>query len=180
MDSSGSIGPDDFEKQKDFVKDLARIFRLGPGASRAAVVTYDDLPIVRANFDDFDSTYEFANAIDSINQTRGGTRIDRALVKTSDMFKSARKNVPKVLITLTDGSQTPDQDSIPLDQARQLLRDQTVRIYAVGVGHSINVTQLRSIVESNSDVFLVDSFVELLRKSQTIAERTCSQISNSK
>lgn len=180
MDSSGSIGHDDYEKQKDFVKDLARVFRIGPGASRAAVVTYDDFPIVRANFDDFDSTDSFAEAVESINQTRGRTRIDHALVKTSEMFKSARKNVPKVLIALTDGAQTPDPGSLPLDEASQLLRDQGVKVYALGVGHQVNVTQLRSMVESNSDVFLVDSFVDLLRKSQSIAEKACSEIGSSK
>ena len=180
MDSSGSIGAVDFERQKDFVKDLARIFSVGPGASRAAVVTYDDYPIVRSNFGDFDSTDEFAKAVDGINQTRGRTRIDLALKKTSEMFKSAQKNIPKVLIALTDGSQTPDPDAIGLDVASQLLRDQNVRIYALGVGHRINVTQLRSMVESNSDVFLVDSFVDLLRKSQTIAEKACLEIGNGK
>ncbi|XP_078356380.1 collagen alpha-4(VI) chain-like, partial [Oculina patagonica] len=179
MDSSGSIGAVDFERQKDFVKDLARIFSVGPGASRAAVVTYNDYPTVRSNFGDFDSTDEFAEAVESINQTRGRTRIDRALAKTSEMFESARKNVPKVLIALTDGSQTPDPDAIALDVASQSFRDQNVRVFALGVGHQINVTQLRSMVESNSDVFLVDSFVDLLRKSQTIAEKACSEIVSS-
>lgn len=176
MDSSGSISAIDFERQKDFVSDLARIFSIGPGASRAAVVTYHDYPTVHSNFGDFDSTEDFAEAVDSINQTRGRTRIDRALVKTSEMFKSARKNIPKVLVALTDGAQTPDPDAIALDVASQLLRDQNVRVFALGVGHYINITQLRSMVESNSDVFLVDSFEDLLRKSQTIAEKACKEI----
>ena len=138
MDSSGSISLDDFERQKDFVIDLVRVFPIGPSASRAAVVTYHDWPNVRANFNDFDSTDSFVKAVDAINQTRGRTRIDRALIKTSEMFKSARRNVQKVLITLTDGAQTPDPDSMALDEASQLLRDQGVKVYALGVGHMIN------------------------------------------
>ena len=180
MDSSGSIGFDDFERQKDFVIDLARIFQIGPGASRAAVVTYHDWPTVRANFDDYDTTDSFVKAVDSINQTRGRTRIDRALKQTSEMFKSARKNVVKVLIALTDGIQTPDPDAMPLDAASQLLRDQGVKVYSLGVGHAINKTQLRSMVERDSDVFLADSFTDLLRKSQEVAEKACSEIRNSK
>ena len=35
-------------------------------------------------------------------------------------------------------------------------------------------------VESNSDVFLADSFVDLLRKSQEIAVEACRKITNSK
>ena len=174
MDSSVSAG--DFEKQRDFVRDLARIFSLG--ASRAAVVTYDDKATVRINFDDFDSTFEFANAIDRISQiqTQGGSRIDLALKKTSDMFKSARINVPKVLIALTNGSHT--EDSMALSQPVQLLRDQNVRIFAVGIGSNVDINKLKSLVESDADAFLVDLFVDLLRKSQTFADNTCSQISN--
>lgn len=180
MDSSGSIGDDDYEIQKDFVKDLTRIFPIGPSASRAAVVTYNDYPTVRVNFGDFDNTASFVEAIESINQTRGQTRIDRALVKTSEMFESARGNVHKVLIVLTDGAQAPDPDSLPLEEASQLLRDQGVTVHALGVGREINVTQLRSIVESESDVVLVDSFVDLLRKSQSIAAKACLEIGNGK
>ena len=182
MDSSGSIGDDDYEIQKDFVKDLTRIFPIGPSTSRAAVVTYKDYPTVRVNFGDFDNTASFIEATESlsINQTRGRTRIDRALVKTSEMFESARENVHKVLIVLTGGAQAPDPDSLPLDEASQLLRDQGVTVHALGVGRQINLTQLRSIVESESDVVLVDSFVDLLRKSQSIAANACLEIGDGK
>lgn len=180
MDSSGSIGHDDFQRQKRFVNDLARIFRIGPDASRAGVVTYHDFPTVRAHFPDYDDPDLFAKAVSSINQTRGRTRIDKALAKTSEMFQSARKGIPKVLIALTDGAQTPDPDAVELDVASQPLRDQGVRVYALGVGHQINITQLRSMVESNSDVFLVDSFGELLRRSKSIAQKACIGIVNRK
>ena len=180
LDSSGSIGYNDYEIQKDFVKDLVRIFPIGPSASRAAVVTYNDYPTVHVNFGDFDNTASFVEAIESINQTQGRTRIDRALVKTSEMFESARKDAQKVLIFLTDGAQAPDPDSLPLDEASQLFRDQGVRVHALGVGNQINVTQLRSIVKSESDVVLVDSFVDLLRKSQSIAAQACLETGNGK
>ena len=176
MDSSGSISDIDFQKQRDFVKDLVRIFNISPAGSRAGVVTYSDFPTVRAEFGRYESSEKFARAVDRIDHDRGRTRIDRALKKVSEMFESARKNVNKILIVLTDGRQTPDPNAVGLKKASVPLRERGVRTYAIGVGHDINSEELESMAGSKENVFTVDSFQDLVRQSQSIAERACHEV----
>lgn len=40
MDESGSVGKDEFTKEKNFVKALAGNFQIGPNAAQFGVITY--------------------------------------------------------------------------------------------------------------------------------------------
>ena len=97
MDSSASVGPYEYKQEKRFVKDLARIFEIGP--SRAGVVIYSDEPKVMVKFGDQDNLQSFAKAIDDIRFMEGRTRIDKALKKVSELFLTARPRTPKVSTT---------------------------------------------------------------------------------
>lgn len=79
MDTSGSISVDDYRLEKQFVKDLARIFRIDDDASHAAAIIYNDDPHVMIKLGDHRSTDDFAKAVDAIPYLRGRTRIDKAL-----------------------------------------------------------------------------------------------------
>lgn len=94
----------------------------------------------------------------------------------SRTFQSARPNVRKVLVLLTDGRQTQDPDVVALDVASKPLKDMGVKIYAVGVGHKIDKNELEQIASKPSDVFTVDSFTALLGESQTIAAKACGDV----
>ena len=94
MDSSASIGPYEYEQEKSFVKDLARIFQ--EGGTRAGVVIYSDDPEVMVKFDEKNDLESFAKAVDEIEFLGNRTRIDKALESVSKLFLTARREVPKV------------------------------------------------------------------------------------
>jgi len=79
MDTSGSISKSDYRLEKQFVKDLARIFRVDVDASRAAVIIYNDDPHSQIKLGEYTSPDEFAKAVDKIPYLHGRTRIDKAL-----------------------------------------------------------------------------------------------------
>lgn len=81
-----------------------------------------------------------------------------------------------MLVVLTDGRQTQDPDAVPLDAASKPLKDMGVKIYSVGVGHSIDLQELRQIANDPRDVFTADSFTALLGQSQTVAARACGDV----
>jgi hypothetical protein len=108
------------------------------------------------------------------------TNFIKMLFNICRIFRNARTTVRKVLVVLTDGRQTQDPDAVPLDVASKPLKDMGVKIYAVGVGHKIDLQELRQITEDPADVFTVDSFTALLGESQTIAERACGDVSGNK
>ena len=42
MDGSGSIGTSNFEKEKDFVKDLCNGFKISPNETKVSLITFTD------------------------------------------------------------------------------------------------------------------------------------------
>ena len=174
MDTSSSIGRRDYNKEKQFVKDVARIFRIRDGGSRAATILYNSQPNTVIKFSHHSSYEGFARAVDKMPYLLGQTRIDRGLREANDLFLSdARSNAAKILLVLTDGKQTTDPDAINLRTASQPLRDQGVQILAIGVGHNISMKEIHDMVDTRSHAFTPESFSELLKLSKTIAERAC-------
>lgn len=128
MDSSGSISKDDYDKEKDFVKQLANIFDISLGQARASVIIYDDNPKLIFGFEDELDNRNASAIIPSLEHLKGRTRIDKALAMAERVFTDARPTVPRIVFILTDGKQTADYDAKPLDVASQPLK---VRIVLV-------------------------------------------------
>jgi len=122
MDSSGSISQDDYNKEKEFVKQLANIFDISLGQARAGVIIYDDNPKLIFGFEDELDNRNVSAIIPSLEHLKGRTRIDKALAVAESVFTDARPTVSRIAFILTDGKQTNDYDAIPLDVASQPLK----------------------------------------------------------
>lgn len=99
MDSSGSLGPDDYSKERTFIKSIIRELVTASPHSRIGIVHFSDYAEVAIDFKNFAtmslSTVE-AN-IDRLPYEQGRTRIDRALdVANRGLFTSKRNGVPQV------------------------------------------------------------------------------------
>ena len=94
---------------------------------------------------------------------RGYKRIDKGLLVAANyVFTKSRPGVPKVAILTTNGKLTPVPDAIPLANASRPLKQQGVRIFAVGVGRNVAIQELLEITERREDVILVKNFFHLL------------------
>ena len=100
IDSSGSIGPANWERMKQFLKAVVSKLDISPTATRIAVIAYSTEPEVVMLFSDRQSTEDVNRAFDSMRWQRGFTFTDRALkLADSDLFQTAngmRPSVPKV------------------------------------------------------------------------------------
>jgi len=92
------------------LKHVAEIFGVGRSASRVGVVTFSHKAEHSITLNDHDDLYSFSKAVDDIPLMGSITRIDLALRKAQkEMFKvqnGARDGIVKILVLLTDGSQT--------------------------------------------------------------------------
>lgn len=180
MDASNSIGEVDFQKERDFVHSLASAFTFGRNETAAAVITYSDIATLNIPLGHHFSAERFKQAVERIPYTLGRTRIDKALkLASTDIFSDrggTRPGLPKLMVILTDGVQTPDPDAIPLSEAVIPLQNKGVTIFAVGVGSKINHNELRSMVQRDDDVFTATDFDDLLNKAYQISERTCEDV----
>jgi receptor-type tyrosine-protein phosphatase Q len=88
LDNSGSVGYNNFQRMKSFVKDLTDFYKLGPDETRVSVMSFASSARIHIAFSAyFSDKRRFDSAVDSISYTGGGTATATALnLAYSDMF----------------------------------------------------------------------------------------------
>jgi len=167
LDSSGSLRTD-YGKEKAFLKSLAAAFGVSQKASRAGVVTFSYYTEHSIKLSDHDDVISFNKAVDNIPLMGSTTRIDKALRLTQkEMFSlanGARAGIPKVVILLTDGSQTQDAGAEDPGDVADELRNAGINILVVGIGKGINATELAHIAGGDSKAYSASTFDELISR----------------
>lgn len=161
MDSSTSVGRDGFNKEKEFVKSLAKYFNVSPGNSRAAVVAYSNFARTILKFTNYQSETDFNDKLDAEPWYGGSRRIDRALEAAATLLSQARPKVPKIVVLVTAGQQTTSIDTMPLGEAARPLKNMGAKTVVVTVGRKADFKNLLSVVNSINDLFGVKLFDDL-------------------
>ena len=162
LDSSGSIGEEDWQLVLNFTKSVVRGFTVGYNNVQVGVNYYGNRATLAFHLNDYNSTDEVMEAIDDIpwkdqkTNTSGGIRM-----MYRDMFTEehgARSDVPWIGIVITDGESNVDvNDTQPeADNAR----DAGVIMFALGIGDQVSQDELISIGDKPSSdfVFNADDF----------------------
>lgn len=72
LDSSSPVKPEQFRKEKEFIKSLAKRLYVGiVEKTFAAVVNYGSFPLTNIGFDDYSSFQEFERSVDEITPADG-------------------------------------------------------------------------------------------------------------
>lgn len=171
MDSSGSIGRADYDREKQFVKDLTNVFQVSSNATRVSTIIYSDFPKLIFDFDTYSNKQSINTAIDNLEYLGNRTRIDKALALALTVFSKSRSSVPRIAFVLTDGKQTEDYDAKPLDIAVRPLHDLGVQVYVIGIGSYIEQDELYLLARRREDVFFVSSFEILLQQTYRIVNQ---------
>ena len=121
VDTSGSISDENFVKQKDFIKVLASAFDPSIEDHQLGLISYSSDAQVEVSFRDKADAAQFESAVDRVPHTKGRTRLDKALaLAATQMFSTSggtRSGKRKIMVILTDGRQSQDPDTIPLQEA---------------------------------------------------------------
>ena len=141
LDGSSTVGRMGFEKVKDFTADIASSFNIGPAAVRVGVIAYSrrrTVPRFKFQLNSYSDLKSLRRGITGRYPIRfpyGTTWTDYALryVRKTALLKAngAREGVPKFVVVVTDG-ESNDPESTQVEA--QLLKDQGVTIFSVGVG----------------------------------------------
>lgn len=165
IDSSGSL-KDDYKLEKDFVKSLALAFGVSKYGSRCAVITFSEDAEHSIKLNDHTDIYTFNDAVDDIPLMGSVTRIDKALrmaqAETFTLANGARSGYRKLIILLTDGSQTISEDAEDPIRIADEMRRHGVTVLVVGVGSGINPSELTRLGGSYENTFTASSFHELV------------------
>uniref|UniRef100_A0A8C4LCX1 Collagen alpha-5(VI) chain n=1 Tax=Equus asinus asinus TaxID=83772 RepID=A0A8C4LCX1_EQUAS len=171
VDSSGSIGPENFWKMKTFMKNLLAKIQIGPDKTQIGVVQFSTDAKEEFQLNKYFTQKEISDAIDRMSLINQNTYTGHALEFVDQYFsrlKGARPGVKRFLILITDGEAL---DGVR-DPARAL-REKEVVIFSVGV-YGANRTQLEEISGDGSLVFQVEKFDDLKAIESKLFFRVCA------
>ncbi|KAL5019862.1 hypothetical protein ScPMuIL_002754 [Solemya velum] len=175
LDSSSSIELPDFDKPKNFVKNVVNLFDIGAKKTRVGVSTFSYEYEPHISLAEYDIKSDLLMAIENTSYLSGGTNTGDAIRNVREtvfMGGSARREVGHVLIVLTDGmSKIPETTKMEAMRAK----DEGIYIFAIGIGDNIDIDELRSISSKPNDnyMFQVDSFDALESIRDILAIRSC-------
>ncbi|XP_063743053.1 collagen, type XXVIII, alpha 2a [Eleginops maclovinus] len=181
IDSSESVGPENFEIIKDFVTRLVDRTTVGRNATRIGLVLYSLDVNLEFNLVQYMSKQEVKQAIRKISYMGEGTYTGTAIRKaTQEAFYSARPGVRKVAIVITDG-QTDNREYVKLDMAVREAHAANIEMYALGIVNSSDPTQAEFLQELNliaSDpdsehMYLIDDFNTLPALESKLVSQFC-------
>nr|XP_005545791.1 PREDICTED: collagen alpha-5(VI) chain isoform X1 [Macaca fascicularis] len=171
VDSSWSIGNENFRKMKIFMKNLLTKIQIGADKTQIGVVQFSDTTKEEFQLNRYFTRQEISDAIDRMSLINKGTLTGKALNFVGQYFthsKGARLGAKKFLILITDGVA---RDYVR-DPAR-ILRGKNVTIFSVGV-YNANRSQLEEISGDGSLVFHVENFDHLKALERKLVFRVCA------
>ncbi|XP_052223522.1 collagen alpha-1(XII) chain-like isoform X3 [Dreissena polymorpha] len=176
LDSSGSVGDDNFMKQLDFVSQFAQTFDIGPRNVQIGVVTFADTPHNEFNLNTYTDKNALVAAIKHITYISGDTYTHFALdyVKTNSFTKPAgdRNNVTNILIVMTDGRSNAPAETVK--SAAALHAGLNAKVFVIGIGSGVSTSELEVIASDNQHVFSVSSFDALTSLQAELKKTACT------
>nr|WNX29091.1 VWACP-8 [Colubraria reticulata] len=191
IDSSRSVGQDNFTKGMDFVRDFVQSFQVDPLHVRFAAVTYGNI-VYEEDVFHFITYKTKKEVLDRLNRTvyhqGGATHTWEALkFMREQMMPHARSGIPRICIVITDGASQQPRDT---EREAKLAQDEGIVTYAVGVGKlkerqpdgswtgALNREELAAIAGAEPRLVLVDNYQKLNVIKETMINMTCSGILN--
>lgn len=181
LDSSTSVGQDNYDKMKQFVKKFLHSANIDGGEVRVGVVSYSSRVTVEFNLNDYNTKTAVFDAVDKITWRYGSTNTADGLKSMHEtMFTAAngdRPDVPNICVIMTDGvSNINYRRTIPEAEAA---RQKGIHIYAIGIALK-DVEELNGIASqpASLNAFAVNTFDELEGLDEKIFESVCPGLFN--
>lgn len=165
IDSSESVGPDNFNIIKGFVNAVIDRASVRPNVTHVGIVLYSHMTAVISDLHRPLSRDEVKSAVRQMPYIGEGTYTGTAIHQANQLFLSARPGVQKVAVVITDG-QVDQRDAVKLEDAVRDAHSNNVEMFVIGV---VNQTEpfyesfkreLDSIASDPDEehIYLIDDF----------------------
>ena len=177
VDGSSSIenqGKGNFQRSKDFIIEIVRSFIIGKYDTNVAVVLYSHISQVVFKLNKYYETDDLVAAIERMYYPRGGTKTGNALDTVRKYvlngLKKDRKDLPNVVLVLTDGQSQDD-----VKNPSKKLRDEGATILSLGVGCCYDESELNEMATDPDEEHVLEvSFSDLEKVRGLVRERICT------
>ncbi|XP_028436030.1 collagen alpha-6(VI) chain isoform X2 [Perca flavescens] len=178
VDGSSSIGANNFQEIKVFLRSVIAGLDIGPDKVRIGVAQYSDDTYQEFLLKDHMDKNSLLAAVDAFPYRQGGTETGKAIdFLLQQYFKEeagsrANQRVPQIAVVITDGDSTDD-----VIQPAQRLRKHGVIVFGIGVGEA-NLKQLESIANRPRKRFLhsINSYQALQRLTEGLLRTVCISV----
>lgn len=182
LDSSGSVGDDNWKIVKDFVKNFTKMLHFSEDKNQLAIISYGNEAHFHVGLTDYQNhndPYAYINnKLDNeVPWLNENTNTAAGLQMVSDRVFTPgtgdRANFPNVVILISDGYHTMNtQDTIPLANR---LKNESVHIITIGIGNEgVNNTELMKIASSSTSFYGILSFNLLNTIIDDITDNVCA------
>ncbi|XP_060081669.1 collagen alpha-1(XII) chain-like [Ylistrum balloti] len=174
LDSSGSEGSSNFNKQLQFMTDFVTNFKIGPHDVQFGLVTFSIDALNEFYLNTYNNQQDIVNKLQNIAYIGSTTHTELGLQYARrfqfSVTHGARHNAQKIAIVLTDGQSQSRTDTI---HEADLLKQMGVKIISIGIGNGIAQTELVSMATDQQHVFNVDNFDALHTIQSEIKDSAC-------
>ena len=177
LDSSDSVGQDNFNREKLFVQNVVKKWNVGHDGMQVGVVTVGNTAQNQFFPNDHLTQTDLVRAIDQIQFSGGQTNTAEAIkFATDNSFRpihGGRGRSPHVIIVVTNNPSA--SKDLALLQAKSA-RDNNIAIFTVGVGGGVDRSELNE-MSSNPDLrysMYTDGFQSLNSLTDMLAMKTCN------
>ncbi|KAM8953803.1 collagen alpha-1(XII) chain [Pelodytes ibericus] len=159
IDSSWSIGDDNFNKVRQFIFNTIGAFDvINPGGIQVSFVQFSDDAQTEFKLNTYADKSKALGALANVRYKGGNTKTGKALKfvreKVLTIENGMRRSVPKVLVVVTDGRSQDEVKKSALD-----IQHSGFSVFVIGVA-DVDYNELRDIGSKPSErhVFIVDDF----------------------
>jgi len=172
LDSSGSIGSDNYATSLNFVEKLASAFTVY-NASRLAFIIFGDTAQLQIHLYNSYSREFISRVILDTPYMNQGTATWLGIDLAVEQFNSSPRDVPLNMVILTDGMSNDEDLTIAAAQRATALG---IRTFSVGITDATNPAELLVLAGGNRDrVFSTETFDELVYLLAPVSLTVCSK-----
>lgn len=175
LDSSSSIGKDNFQYVLDFVRALVEEIGGTSKEHRFGLITFSTEVNLVFSLGRYRNVNDISKAVSSTRYTAGSTNTAGGLRTAWEVFNSGlggRQSAEDIVILITDGQSNLNSDDTI--KAADDLKNHGVKIVSIGIAMK-DTDEIIAIASSDDDVFQASDFKSLLEIRQDISENSCKK-----
>ncbi|NXE34440.1 COSA1 protein, partial [Ptilorrhoa leucosticta] len=180
IDSSESVGPDNFNIIKTFMKTFIDKVSANHATTRIGVINFSHKVDLVSSLKQYTSKEYLKSAVDKMPYLGEGTYTASAIQEAIRLFQAARPAVRKVAVVITDG-QADSRDKVQLDTVVREAHATDIEIFVIGIVQRtdphyedfLKEIQLIATDPDEEHVYQIDDFITLSALENKLITKIC-------
>ncbi|NXP84726.1 COSA1 protein, partial [Passerina amoena] len=180
IDSSESVGPENFNIIKAFMKTFIDKVSASHATTRIGIINFSHRVDLVSSLKQFTSKEHLKSAVDEMPYLGEGTYTASAIQEAIRLFQAARPAVRKVAVVITDG-QADNRDKVRLDTVVREAHATNIEIFVIGIvqrtdPHFDDFLKEMQLIATDPDeehVYQIDDFITLSVLENKLITKIC-------